>query len=549
MTALDATRSLHDPLALPRVPPLAPATQLWRDRLLAALFVLALAAPGLALIATSDRTTMEFENRAAAPWPSSPRLLAASEFTGGFERAFADRFGARDFLVRLHHIALAVIFRTSPVANVLIGRDGWLYFKGDDGRAFDRDFRRSLPPSAPEIAAIADGITRRIQFLSALGIDYLLVVVPDKYTIHPEHVPLALQPLSDRSPFDGVLAMLPAHALPHVLDLRPALLAAKKDRQLYLSTDTHWNANGVWIGYQQILAALRKDPDGRSAQPLPPERIDGEVSGDLAKMIGVTSHFSSPRISLVREPGNRTCAVSDTGALPVFGAPAQTLYCPSAPFGTTAIFNDSMAFPLVALLADEFRESHWTRARAWNLRELAAWSPAIVIDEVVERHLPSIADVSFLPSTQASNVAVSSGPRNWSHGRPPGAPEIARQTLSCALDQVNATPVSGLFELRARDPFAMEGWAANTQSGSVPQSAWLVLERGDAVLHVPVQLGRPRPDVAAATGKPALATAGYRVVASSDDVPAGTYSVSMVWSDKDGWMTCDLRRKLNMRAE
>ena len=233
----------------------------------------------------------------------------------------------------------------------------------------------------------------------------------------------------------------------------------------------------------------------------------------------------------------------------MFGASTQALYCPSAPFGTAAIFNDSMGFPLVPLLANEFRESHWARARAWNLRELALWSPTIVIDEVVERHLPLLADVSFLPSAPTSNAAVPSGPRKWSRGRPHGAPESARQTQSCALDQVNASSVTSVFELRARDPFDMEGWAADTGSGSVPQSAWMVLQGGDTLLSVPVELGRPRPDVAAATGKPALATAGYRVVASTDDIPTGTYSTSMVWIDGIGWMTCDLKRTLKMRAD
>ena len=546
MPARDTTIDAREPLALPPVPPPAPATYVWRDRFLAALFALALAAPGLALFANIDRTTLEFENRVAAPWPGRSTPGGLSNIVGAFERAFADRFGARDLLIQMHHTALAVIFGTSPVANVIIGRDGWLFFKGEgNGVAFDRDFRRSLPPSVPEIAAIADGIARRVQFLARSGIDYLLVIVPDKYTIYPEHVPLALQPLSDRSPLDALLALLPAEVLAHVLDLRPALLAAKGERQLYFSTDTHWNANGAWIGYRQIRSALRKDAGGGSPEPLPPESLNGQISGDLAHMIGAPTYFSSPRPTLTGGLGTPICARTDDGAPPVWGAPRQILHCPSAPLGKAAIFNDSMGIPLVHLLSSEFRESRWAEGRVWNARELVAWSPTIVIDEIVERNLALLGDASFLGPVPTAPSAL----REWSRGRPPGAPEATRETLSCALDQVNGSPVTGAFEIRARDTLGIDGWAADAGSGTLPQSAWVVLRDGDTIMHVAAELGRSRPDVATATGNASLATAGYRVRAATGGIPAGSYAVSMTWIDRNGWMSCDLRRTLKMRAD
>ena len=204
-----------------------------------------------------------------------------------------------------------------------------------------------------------------------------------------------------------------------------------------------------------------------------------------------------------------------------------------------------MAIPLVNLLADEFRESRWAEGRVWNLDELAAWSPTIVIDEVVERKLPLLADVSFLGP--ASTVV--SGPRKWKRGRPPDMPENARATQSCALDQVNASPATSVVETRARDILDMEGWAVDAGSGAQARSAWMVLRDRDTILHLAVELGRQRPDVAVASGNPALAPSGYRVLASNDSVPAGTYDVTMAWVDRNGWMTCDLRRTLKVLAD
>ena len=107
-------------------------------QLLIAVFALALALPGLALFDTGARTMLQFENRPAAPWPSPRTLLTdAREFTLAFERAFAERFGGRDALVRLHHLVNVELFGVSPVSAVMLGRHGWLYFLGEHGTEFD----------------------------------------------------------------------------------------------------------------------------------------------------------------------------------------------------------------------------------------------------------------------------------------------------------------------------------------------------------------------------------------------------------------------------
>jgi len=163
--------SAPDPLALPPVPPPALATHPWRDRIVTALFALAVALPGLALVATWSRTTTRFENRPTAPWPAwSTAATKPRDFTAAFERAFADRFGGRDALIRLHHGVKAVAFGVSPVPNVMLGREGWLYFLGEDGKSLDRHFRGSEPFTDLEVDALVTELGRRRDFLAARGI-------------------------------------------------------------------------------------------------------------------------------------------------------------------------------------------------------------------------------------------------------------------------------------------------------------------------------------------------------------------------------------------
>ncbi len=86
-----------------------------------------------------------FENRPMAPWPK-PAL--SREFPPAFDRAFSDRFGGRDTLVRLHHGGLLRVFGVSSLATVMVGHDGWYYWLGEDGHSLDRHYRGTMDVSA-----------------------------------------------------------------------------------------------------------------------------------------------------------------------------------------------------------------------------------------------------------------------------------------------------------------------------------------------------------------------------------------------------------------
>ena len=349
------------------------------------------------------------------------------------------------------------------------------------------------------------------------------------------------------SPLDALLAALPPEIRAHVLDLRPALLEARKQQQVYWRTDSHWNRLGAWVGGKEIVAALRNDPPGSASRALPETRAEGVMAGDLARMIGVRRGFEEPEIMLVAAPGTQRCAHDAAGGRPAYGAPQQTLFCESAQFGTVAVYHDSMGIELLFALADHFTKSRWVSSRTWNLAELAQLKPALVIDEVVERNLPLLADVAFLDAASASTNAAPQT-RYWSAGLPFGAGVSPTPSKSCALDEVNAAQSTRVFEVRGKSRLDAQGWVADADAGTVPGDALLVLADGDKAFHVPVDMGLPRPDVASAFRKPALATAGFRLAASVEGLPQGAYHVAMAWRASDAWHRCDTQRVIQVRA-
>jgi len=379
-----------DPLSLPPVPAPAPAVHPWRDRALAGLFVLGLALPGLALVSTWKTSITRFENRATAPWPA-PALTR--EFAPAFERAFADRFGGRDFFVRLHHGTLLRTFGVSALAAVMPGRDGWYFWLGEDGQSLARHYRGTANFAQSEVDGTVAELARRSEWLTAQGIAYLVVVVPEKYTIYPEHLPAWVAAAGGPTPYDRVRDAIARDGRVPFVDLRPALRAAKARERVYFQTDSHWNYNGAVIGYGEIMRAVTQllPPDKRveiAAAPRP-AYVPGVdfYSGDLVQMLGLPSRVREDDVApLGKVLGNadgRCARRLDKDEYPGF----EFYACNRPGLPRAVILRDSMAIPLIPLLSENFSRVVYASTRKLDRALIERERPDIVIEELVERSL------------------------------------------------------------------------------------------------------------------------------------------------------------------
>ena len=377
-----------DPLALPPVPPPAPATHRWRDAILATGFCIALACGGLG--ALRKPAELEFEFRALAPWPA---FSFARSFPGAFERAFADRFGGRSALLRLHHRAMVDLFGVSPASNVMIGRDGWLYFLGEDGKSLERNYRGTLPVSDAEIAAVAAELKRRERFLSSLDIPYVVAIVPEKFTIYPEGLPPWVGAPKTPTPMARLIAALKADSALRVVDLRAPLVDASARTRIYYTTDSHWNMLGAAIGYDAIMREVQRAlPPGKLETIAPaamPPYVAGVdfYAGDLARQIGFSSRYREPDYApfakVLGDPGSRCGRRIDAGADEGF----EVYACARAGLPRAVVYRDSMAIPLIPLLSENFTRVVYVSSRRLDPALILREKPDIVIEEMVERSL------------------------------------------------------------------------------------------------------------------------------------------------------------------
>ena len=375
-----------DALALPRVPPPAATRHRRRDVVACVLFAAAITAMGLAAFRPHPGAP-DSENRALAPWPAPAPVR---ELTAGFERAFADRFGARASLLRLHNRLLVRVFGVSPAPHVLIGRDGWLFFLGEEGTSFDRYYRGTPALGDAEIARIVAELARRARYLASQRIAYVVTIAPDKATIYPEHLPAwatkrfgasALARLTDAIRVEGTIRFV---------DLRAPLEAAKVRERVYYATDSHWNLLGASIAYREIMRAvadaLAPRPIAIAPVALPPYVPAVDVyRGDLARMTGDPGPFGEPDYAplgkVLATPQARCARREDDGSKPVF----ESYACPRPGLPRAVVYCDSMAIPLVPLLSENFSHVAYVSSHALDPAFIARERPDVVIDEMVER--------------------------------------------------------------------------------------------------------------------------------------------------------------------
>jgi alginate O-acetyltransferase complex protein AlgJ len=363
----------------------------WFGAALVSLFVTTLL---IALIGTvRERASVADENRWPAALPgASSTLQDWQAFPGRFERYFNDHFGARTHLLAVDQWAKAVFFGVSPVSTVLVGKQGWLYFLGEDAKAFDRWYRGIDAFTDAEIAALRGEFLHRREYLGHLGIAYLIVVVPEKYSVYPEFLPDWAKPVTPTTALDRVADDLVQHPELHFVDLRPALRAAKQNERVYYKTDSHWNLVGASVGYRVLMAELERLLPGLStvASRRPP--YDPAVdfySGDLSRMVGATARFREDDIAPLWKILADTwphCASRDTaGETP--GFEFYVYVCPRPPRYRALVYRDSMAIPLIPLLSENFVRTTYVSTRRMDPALVERLQPDIVIEELVERTL------------------------------------------------------------------------------------------------------------------------------------------------------------------
>ncbi len=271
--------------------------------------------------------------------------------------------------------------------NVLRGRDGWLMFSSPE--SLDT-YQRTVHFSDEELEQLRQELDFLDVRLEQAGIEFLVYVVPDKNTIYPEYFPRQVPVLGEQSRLDQAIAYQKQHGRAQILDLRPALKAARQEfdpqgRFVYLKTDTHWNVFGALVAYQQVLRALQDrfpvlEPMTLADFVTPRgNRVLGDMGNNWVPSAEPEERFELKRVA----PGTwRRYNISDQ--MPV----KMISQNPTPGLPEAIIYHDSFMFWQFDLFAEHFSKAQYTWSYHIDVDFVLGEQPDIVILEVTERFLP-----------------------------------------------------------------------------------------------------------------------------------------------------------------
>jgi hypothetical protein len=366
---------------------------------LVVVFCLTIFVPFLIGIIQEDKVASGIEKRNLVRYPLLPKSLKAlSEYPEKFNTYYSDHFGFRELLTKVYFKLVYQAGIQSAVDDVTFGQDGWL-FLGSIKKGYQRhsdpigDVMNVNLYTQKELKEFAKSITKIKNWLGNKGIEYLYVIAPNKHTIYFEKLPKYISKKNDNSSTDQLLEYLRKHTDVAVVDLRPSLLAEKKQHAVYFKYDTHWNHYAANVAQFEIMNRVKSFFPGQ----IKPFLLDNKQFKTLIRRMGGLSNFA--KIENIKE--DNPVPIFEGGCTPVneISEPkskeTHTMICSTQKLNVL-IFRDSFFNALKPYISRYFNRSTYIWQKI-NYPSLAKYveqeKPNLVIEEVVERSLP------YLPSS------------------------------------------------------------------------------------------------------------------------------------------------------
>jgi alginate O-acetyltransferase complex protein AlgJ len=221
-------------------------------------------------------------------------------FPKKYEQFYNDNFWFRKYFIQLNSLFTAKTYGISAIPDVLIGKQGWLYYVSKTQGNSLEDYKGLIKLDKRSLELIRENLERRTQSLKLKGIKFVVVVAPDKQSIYPENLPDNAQ-RKRRYPtrLDQIIKYLKGNSTVQILDVRNALLEEKKANPLplYKKTDSHWNYLGGFVAYKEIMRSISLEPMKKNDFEW--EHVNSG-RGDLANMLALNEQITEENMINVK---------------------------------------------------------------------------------------------------------------------------------------------------------------------------------------------------------------------------------------------------------
>ncbi len=197
------------------------------------------------------------------------------------------------------------LFRHINEADIIIGSDGWLFEATDKESGYDRllDHIGGCPFTAAEQKKIANTVSLRKAQYDAVGIEYMMIVIPDSMTVCADKVPRYLGGQSENKRLTLLNAYLAGEGISALIDPTEAMIAESGEMSMYNNTENSINAYGAYCIYNVAVSRFLADT-GRE--------VDRIYYEDIEFFTRITDGKSiAERAGLATTIKNKTVSLSD----------------------------------------------------------------------------------------------------------------------------------------------------------------------------------------------------------------------------------------------
>jgi alginate O-acetyltransferase complex protein AlgJ len=330
------------------------------------------------------------ENRPpAAPPPPPLARKDIARFPARFESYFQDRLPARELLLSEQARFKVDWLDTSSSDKVIVGRDGWLFMNEEKSENPGREVSQE-----EQCRLWAAEFRRRRDWLAGRGIEYIVVLTPEKHSIYPEYLPEIHRHAHGPSAAEMLAEALRSDAEMNVVVLRKVLWSGKGSSPRYFHTDTHWNDEGAYLGYCAVVQHLSlRWPEMESVERDQFEHYRvTSFTGDLIRILHLPGEHAEPfEAWQLRKPK----AVRLPEELPLDSRLHFPKHLQPQIWGRQdtrlprgLLFHDSFAAQLwLPLLAEHFDRLGYAATAGFDPQTVEAIHPQVVIQEIVERKI------------------------------------------------------------------------------------------------------------------------------------------------------------------
>ncbi|MBQ7826775.1 MAG: hypothetical protein IJ386_00745 [Clostridia bacterium] len=284
--------------------------------------------------------------------------------------------------------------------KIYVGTNGFMYY----GQAID-DYTGASVLGETRLAKFVKMMNDRDAWAKENDIKLYLVIAPNKSSVYPEYVPDKVK-AADKTNADMVIERLAAESTVEVIDLRQPLINAKSEYgdSLFYKYDTHWNNNGGFVGYTEIMRRINEDVAGAYTLKKNDFTITEHETymKDMAYYLGYYSNYEDygPVYTLT---SGMTASIAGKGEADRHG---QFRFCSSWNDGysdalkyvryinhynegapSVYMYRDSFSVSMLHFIKDSFYKSTFDWSYEFNKDELLQSGADVVIMEVVEKQL------------------------------------------------------------------------------------------------------------------------------------------------------------------